>query len=83
MIELEQKTWDLYRNKKFDEVSKLNAPGIQSIYFGKVKSDAESADDTKYIEIKDVSFSDWKVTLPTKELAIVTYKMRISSKSKT
>lgn len=82
IIDLEKKSWDLYKNKKFEEGAKMNAPGYQSIYFGKVKSDAEATDDTKYIEIKDISFSDWKATFPTKDVAIATYKFKISSKYK-
>lgn len=74
IIELEKKTWDLYRSKKFEEGMKYVAPGQQGIYFGAVKSEAESTEDAKYIEIKKQDFSDWKVTFPTKDVAILTYK---------
>lgn len=74
IIELEKKSWELFRSKNMQEGSKLIAPGNQAIYFGAVKSEAESVEDAKYIEIKDQVFSDWKVTFPTKDVAILTYK---------
>lgn len=74
IIDLEKKSWDLYRAKNAEENAKLMAPGNQGIYFGAVKSEAESIEDGKYIEIKKQDFSDWKVTFPTKDVAILTYK---------
>jgi len=74
IIDLEKKTWDLFVRKKYEESAKVIATGYQSIYFGKVKPDAEAADDNKYIDIKNISFSDWKATFPTKDVAILTYK---------
>lgn len=74
IIDLEKKSWDLFRAKNAEENAKLIAPGNQGIYFGAVKSDAESHEDGKYIEIKNQTFSDWKVTFPTKDVAILTYK---------
>lgn len=74
IIDLEKKSWDLFRAKNAEENAKLMAPGNQGIYFGAVKSEAESHEDGKYIEIKNISFSDWKVTFPTKDVAILTYK---------
>ena len=79
IIELEKKSWDLYLNKKYEEGAKLAALGGQGIYFGKVKSDAESAEDAKYNEVKNISFEDWKVTFPTKDVAIVTYKASLNA----
>ena len=79
VIELEKKTWDLFTTKKYDESAKVNAPGYQAIYFGKVKPDAEAAEDNKYIDFKSISFSDWKVTFPTKDVAILTYKGNFTS----
>lgn len=74
IIELEKKSWDLFISKNHQENSKLIAPGYQGIYFGAVKSEAESIEDGKYIEIKKQDLSDWKVTFPTKDVAILTYK---------
>src|SRR5215475_3232646 len=51
IIDLEKKTWDLFVRKKYEESAKVIATGYQSIYFGKVKPDAEAADDNKYIDI--------------------------------
>lgn len=74
IIEPEKKTWDLFTSRKFDEAAKANAPGYQAIYYGKVKPDAEATEDNKYIDIKNISFSDWKATFPTKDVAILTYR---------
>jgi hypothetical protein len=74
IIELEKKSWELFRAKNAEENAKLIAPGYQSVYFGAIKSEAESHEDGKHIEIKKLDFSDWKVTFPTKDVAILTYK---------
>jgi hypothetical protein len=74
IIDLEKKTWDLFIQKNYGESAKVNAPGYQAIYFGKVKPDAEAAEDNKYIDFRGISFSDWKATFPTKDVVILTYK---------
>jgi hypothetical protein len=74
IIELEKKSWDLYRSKKFEEGMKYVAPGAQAIYFGRVIGKEEGEEIAKYNEIKTQEFSDWKVTFPTKDVAILTYK---------
>lgn len=52
----------------------MNAPGFRSLYFGAIKSEEEGLNDLKDIVIKSISFSDWKVSFPVKDTAIVTYK---------
>ena len=74
IIELEKKSWEPIKNQSPEEAKRLNAPGYRAVYFGVVKSEEESANDTKDIVIKSLSFSDWKVSFPIKDTAIVTYK---------
>lgn len=74
LIELEKKTWNIYQDKKVDEYKKLFTPDFRAIYYGTIKSFDENFADVKDITIKNISFSDWKVTFPVKNTAIVTYK---------
>lgn len=74
IIELEKKSWEPSKTHSPEAAKRLNAPGFRAIYFGTIKSEEEAANDTKEIEIKSLSFSDWKVSFPIKDAAIVTYK---------
>ncbi len=74
IIDLEKKSWEPIKNRSPEEAKRLNAPGFRAVYYGVVKSEEENANDTKDIVIKSISFSDWKVSFPIKDTAIVTYK---------
>lgn len=74
LIELEKKTWNIYQDKKVEEYKKLYTPDFRAIYYGAIKSFDENFADVKDITIKNISFSDWKVTFPVKNTAIMTYK---------
>jgi hypothetical protein len=75
IIDLEKKGWELYRDKKYQEGKKMQAPGFQSVYDGAVKTEEEDIQNMNDLDVKTQSFSDWKVTFPTKEAAVVTYKL--------
>ena len=77
IIELEKKSWEPVKNQSPEEAKRINAPGFRSIYFGVIKDEEESANDTKNIVLKSISFSDWKVSFPVKDTAIVTYKFDV------
>jgi hypothetical protein len=74
IIELEKKSWEPVKNQSPEEAKRFNAPGYRAIYFGAIKGEEESANDNKDIVLKSISFSDWKVSFPVKDTAIVTYK---------
>ncbi len=74
IIDLEKKSWEPVKNQSPEEAKRFEAPGYRAIYFGAIKSVEESANDSKDIVLKSISFSDWKVTFPVKDTAIVTYK---------
>lgn len=74
VIEFEKKTWNVYQDKQIEEHKKLYTPDFRAIYYGVIKSFDENFADVKDITIKNISFSDWKVTFPVKNTAIVTYK---------
>ena len=74
IIDLEKKSWEPIKNQSPEEAKRLNAPGYRAIYYGVIKSAEESANDTKDIVMKSISFSDWKVSFPVKNTAVITYK---------
>jgi len=74
LIDLEKKTWDLYINRKNDEVKKYYLPEYRAIYFGGVKTLEENLKDANEIETKNFSMSDIKVTFPLQDTALLTYK---------
>lgn len=74
IIELEKKTWEVYQNKNIEAYKKYYTADFRAIYFGGLKTYEENFADVKDITIKHITFSDWKVSFPVKETAIVTYK---------
>lgn len=74
LIELEKKSWDPVKEHSPEAAKQINAPGFRAVYYGVVKSEEESANDTKDIVIKNISFSDWKVSFPVPNTAIITYQ---------
>ncbi len=82
LIELEKKTWNVYQDKNVDAYRKYFTADYRTIYFGGIKNVDENFSDVKDITIKSISFSDWKVSFPVKDAAIVTYKYTASSSYK-
>ncbi len=74
IIELEKKSWEPLKNKQVEEARKLAAPGYRAIYYGQIKDAEEALKDINDIDMKSISFSDWKVTFPVKGTAVVTYR---------
>ncbi|MBA3715729.1 MAG: nuclear transport factor 2 family protein [Pyrinomonadaceae bacterium] len=74
LIEIEKKSWEPLKNKQVEEARKLAAPGYRAIYYGQIKDAEETYKDINDIDMKSISFSDWKVTFPVKDTAIITYK---------
>jgi len=82
IIEIEKKSWEPVKNQSPEEAKRFNAPGYRAIYYGAIKGEEESANDNKDIVLKSISFSDWKVSFPVKDTAIVTYKYEAVSSYK-
>ena len=82
LIEIEKKSWEPLKTKKVEEARKLAAPGYRAIYYGQIKDAEETYNDINDIDMKSISFSDWKVTFPVKGTAIVTYKFDAKSSYK-
>jgi hypothetical protein len=77
VIDLEKKSWELYKTKQAKEYKALLAPGYRSIYHGGVKDADENVKDIEATNIKSYSLSDVKASFPTKDTAILTYKLGI------
>ncbi|MFN7947453.1 MAG: nuclear transport factor 2 family protein [Blastocatellia bacterium] len=74
VIDLEKKSWELYRSRNAEAVRKLNAPGYRAIYQGEIKDGEVDIQGMTDYDIKSQTFSDMKVTFPVRDTAILTYK---------
>lgn len=74
VIDLEKKAWESFRTKNVEEMRKVAAPGSRDVTASGVQEAEVSIKDIGNTELKDVTFSDWKVSFPVPDTAIVTYK---------
>ena len=79
IIDLEKKTWEVYRSKNAEAVRKFNAPGYRAIYGGKIKDGEVDIQEMMDYDIKSQAFSDMKVTFPIRDTAILTYKYNLTA----
>ena len=79
IIDLEKKTWELYINKRIEEVKPYYLPEYRAIYFGTIKTLEENLKDATEIETKNFSMSDAKATFPVKDAALLTYRYSATS----
>ena len=76
LIDLEKKAWDLYHNRKIDEVRKYYIPEFRAVSAGGVHGLEDSLKAANEMTTKDFSMSDIKVTFPVKDTALLTYKYK-------
>ena len=74
VIDIEKKSWEPLKTKNEAEARKFAAPGYRAVYYGEIKDAEETYKDIKDVDLKSQSFSDWKVTFPVKDTAVITYK---------
>jgi hypothetical protein len=85
LVDLEKKAWDLYHNRKIDEVRKYYIPEFRAVSAGGVHGLEDSLKAANEMTTKDFSMSDIKVTFPIKDTALMTYKYKstVTYKGKT
>ena len=74
VIEIEKQAWEWFRTKNAEEMRKHGAPGSRDVTASGISDAEESLKNLKDTDLKEVAFSDWKVTFPVPDTAIVTYK---------
>ena len=79
IIRLEKIITEAFKNKQVETVKKYLAPEFVGLDAEGVKNaDGELADVPKY-DVRDNSFADMKVTFPTANMAVVTYRVTTQS----
>lgn len=74
VIDLEKRAWAFSKNNQAEEFRKATTPGYRAIYFGSMKNLEETVKDFAAIPIKQYTLSDFQVTFPVKDTAVLTYK---------
>ena len=82
IIDLEKKSWELYKNKQAKEFRGLLVPGYRTIYRDAIKDTDENLKEMEITDIKSYSLADIKVNFPVKDTAILTYKLTYDSSFK-
>lgn len=78
LIEKEKLTWELYKAKKPDELKKHYTSDFKAIVAGQIRNadqDNAGMSDPNLMDLKEYSMSDIHVTFPSKDVAIMTYKL--------
>jgi hypothetical protein len=77
LIDGEKAAWDAFRNKQEAGMRNWCAKDYTGVYAeGLTNVKGEVADMAKW-KFENVSFADWKVTFPDKDMAVMTYKVMI------
>lgn len=74
IIELEKRAWELSKNNQAEEFRKATTPDYRAIYFGGIKNLEEAIKDFAAVPIKQYTLSDFQITFPVKDTAVLTYK---------
>ena len=75
LINAEKSAWEAFKNKQADALRKYLATDYRGVYADGTKTfDAEVVDMGK-IDLQDYSFADAKITFPSADVALMTYKV--------
>jgi len=81
-IDKEKAAWDAVRKKDFDNFKKMMATdGIYVSHHGVLDPDG-TINETKELDLTDLTFSDWKVLPIDKDAVVVTYTAHIQGRIK-
>ena len=75
VIEMEKKSWEIYKNKQADEFRKLATPKYRAVQNGGIKDLDGVIKDMNDGVINSYSLSDIKVEFPVNDTAILTYNL--------
>ncbi|MBS1811024.1 MAG: nuclear transport factor 2 family protein [Acidobacteria bacterium] len=75
VIEMEKKTWEVYKNKQADEYRKLATPKYRAVQNGAIKDLDAVIKDMSETTITNYSLSDIKVEFPVNDTAVLTYNL--------
>lgn len=75
VIEMEKKSWELYKNKQADEYRKLTTPKYRAVQNGAIKDIDAVIKDMSETAITSYSLSDIKVEFPVNDTAVLTYNL--------
>lgn len=78
VIDIEKKSWELYKNRQAREYRALLTPGYRTVTSSGTKNTDENVKDMDVTDIKSYSLSDIKIEFPTKDTAVLTYKLNIN-----
>ncbi len=82
VIEIEKQAWENFRTKNVEAMRKGAGPGSREVTASGILDSEESLKNVKDYDLKEVAFSDWKVTFPVPDTAIVTYKTQAKGSHK-
>lgn len=82
IIDLERKSWGIYKNKQAKEFRSLQAPGYRTVGSSGIRNADEDIREMEATDFKGYSLSDMKVEFPGKDAATITYKVTYEATNK-
>jgi hypothetical protein len=82
IIEKEKGQWELYKNKQVDDLRKNEAVNYRGAYPDGIKDKDKDAQASLAMDMKSYSVSDFFVTFPNPDTAVMTYKSVVNGSVK-
>jgi hypothetical protein len=82
VIDLEKKMWERGKNKQAEDYRKALAPGFRAVHADGIRDGDKDIQSMLADEIKEYSLSDFNVTFPNQDTAVMTYKGAMKGVSK-
>ena len=79
-IAREKAVWNAFKDKNVDEVRKLVSTDVVAVYPDGIYNFQQRLDSMNKIEMKSFSPSDFSVSMPADDVAIISYKAKVEGK---
>jgi len=80
MIAREKAVWNAFKDKNVDAVKKLVSTDVVAVYPDGIYNFQQRLDSMDKIEMKSFSLTDFNVSTPSSDIAIVSYKAKVEGK---
>ena len=79
-IAREKAVWNAFKDKNADEVKKLVSTDVAAVYPDGIYNFQQRLDSMSKIEMKSFSLSGFTISIPSEDVAIISYKAKVEGK---
>jgi hypothetical protein len=77
LIARELEVWEIVKNKQLDDYRTYYADNFRAVSSGGITTSHQEAEGVRNLQLKTYSLTDTKVVFPTKDTAVLTYKVTV------